>query len=148
VVQRFGTGLILMHSRGTRESLHQQARMEDPLAEVIEGLSSSIRVAFDAGIPREAIVVDPGIGFGKDVNENLRILKNLQQFSTLRHPLLVGTSRKSVIRSIVRDQFESRTWGTAAAVTFAIAGGAHIVRVHDIRQGRVLADVADGILSA
>lgn len=143
VVQRSGAAVVLMHSRGSRGYLHKQSRMEKPLQEVMEGLAASIDRARVVGIRDDAIVIDPGIGFGKDASESLTVLKNLNDFSKLGYSLLVGTSRKSFIRLITQDSLEARTWGTAATVVAAIMNGAHIVRVHDVRQARVLADVTD-----
>ena len=139
-------GVILMHSRGSREMLHKQRRMNDPVHEVAEDLARSLGNARAADIPADTIVIDPGIGFGKTADESLAILKSLRIFSTLGYPLLVGTSRKSFIRSVVSDSPEARNWGTAAAIVASIVNGAHIVRVHDVRQARVLADVSDRIL--
>jgi dihydropteroate synthase len=148
VVKRSGAAIVLMHSRGSRSTLHKQSRMGDAMREVLEGLSASVDKALKAGISRDAIVIDPGIGFGKAADESLTILKRLNEFSKLRYPLLVGTSRKSFIRSIVQDTPESRSCGTAATVVVAIMNGAHIVRVHDVLQGRVLADITDQLAGA
>lgn len=143
VVQASGAGVVLMHSRGSRETLHRQSRMEDPVREVAEGLAASVEKSIAAGIRPEAIVIDPGIGFGKAAEESFGVLKSLKEFSKLRYPLLVGTSRKSFVRLIAREPSEASTWGTAATVVVAIMNGAHVVRVHDVRQARVLADVTD-----
>ncbi len=144
VVNGARCGIVLMHSRGDRDALHKQPQMPDPLAEVAAGLSSAVNTAVTAGIAAESIVVDPGIGFGKAAKESVAILKSLEVFSKIGYPLLVGTSRKSFIRLLTSDsEQEGRTWGTAATVVVAIMNGAHIVRVHDIRQTRILADVAD-----
>lgn len=143
VTAEMRAAVVLMHSRGTRETLHKQSRMEDPVRDVIDDLSRSVEIARTAGVPASAIVVDPGIGFGKAADESVEVLKRLGAFSKLSYPLLVGTSRKSFIRTITTESPESRNWGTAAAIVAAILNGAHIVRVHDARQARVLADVAD-----
>jgi dihydropteroate synthase len=142
-VKRAGAGLVLMHSRGSRETLHKQPRMEDPLKDVFDGLVSSVNSARSAGVPERAIAIDPGIGFGKTAAESLKILKSLNEFSKLQYPLLVGTSRKSFIRFLTQESSEAQIWGTAATVVAAIMNSAHIVRVHDIRRTRVLADVTD-----
>jgi dihydropteroate synthase len=147
-VRDTGVGVVLMHSRGGRHDLHDQPRMQHPVEEVLDGLRNSIGVARSAAVADASIVLDPGIGFGKDAAENLKILKRLNEFSTLGYPLLIGTSRKSVIRSIIQDRLEARIWGTAATVVAAIMNGAQIVRVHDVRAARILADVTDGILQA
>src|SRR5439155_14960548 len=126
-----------------RDSLHKQTRMDDPIREVSENLAASAQKARAAGISAGAIVLDPGIGFGKAADESVAVLKSLNGFSKLGYPILVGTSRKRFIRTITSDGSEARNWGTAATVVAAIMNGCHIVRVHDIRQSRVLADVTD-----
>jgi dihydropteroate synthase len=148
VVQAAGAGLVLMHSRGSRETLHKQDPMENPLNGIMDSLEASVKAARAAGVSDRAIVIDPGIGFGKSGSDSLKVLKSLGEFSKLRHPLLIGTSRKSFIRSLTQDSLEVRSWGTAATVVAAIMNGAHIVRVHDIRAARVLTDVTDRILQA
>jgi dihydropteroate synthase len=145
VIRETGAGAVLMHSRGDRHRLHKQARMEDPLREITEDLTSSAQAARAAGISAGAIVLDPGIGFGKAADESVAVLKSLSVFSRLGYPILVGTSRKSFIRTITSDSPEARSWGTAATVVAAIMNGAHIVRVHEVQQSRVLADVADKV---
>ncbi len=146
VVKEARAGVVLMHSRGSRDSLHNQPKMENPVREMLVSLSASIQTARVAGILSESMAIDPGFGFGKDGAEGLKVLKSLSEFSKLRYPLLVGTSRKSFIRSIIQDSQEARTWGTAATVVIAIMSGAHIVRVHDVRHARLLADVTDRML--
>jgi len=141
-------GLVLMHSRGPRSEIHHQPETDDPVQTVIDGLEESVEKARQAGIARDALVIDPGIGFSKNAETSFKVLKNLSVFSKLRCPLLVGTSRKSFMRSITQDSPESRLLGTAASVAVAIAAGAHIVRVHDVRRVRVVADVTDRILMA
>ena len=140
------TGVALMHSRGTRETLHAQGPMKDPVGEVREGLLAAVEKALGAGISADAIVIDPGIGFGKAAEESVAVLKSLNVFSRLGYPLLIGTSRKSFIRRIAAESLEAPDWGTAATVVAAIVNGAHMVRVHDVRQARVLADVTDRLL--
>jgi dihydropteroate synthase len=140
------SAVVLMHSRGSREMLHRQPRMKEPLREIVDDLTTSVAKALDAGIPADAIVIDPGIGFGKTAEESLAVLKSLSGFSKIGYPILVGTSRKSFIRTIISETAEARSWGTAATIVAAIINGTHIVRVHDVRQTRVLADVTDKIL--
>jgi dihydropteroate synthase len=140
------TGVVLMHSRGSRETLHKQTRMNDVIHEVNESLKTSAENARAAGVSSGAIVIDPGIGFGKAADESITVLGRLTAFSKLGYPLLVGTSRKSFIRLITEDP-EARHWGTAATVVWAIANGAHIVRVHDVRQSRTLANMTDRLMS-
>jgi dihydropteroate synthase len=148
VVSRTGAGVVLMHSRGDRDTLHKQPPMQDTLKEVARDLSSAAERAVAAGIRPQSIVLDPGIGFGKAAAESVTILKSLNRFSKIGYPLLVGTSRKSFIRLLTSDQTqEGRIWGTAATVVTAILNGAHIVRVHDVRHTRILADVTDRLLT-
>jgi dihydropteroate synthase len=147
VVTDTRAGVVLMHSRGTREALHKQVRMEDPMLEVAQGLRESVEKAKAAGIYRDAIVIDPGIGFGKAAEESIRILKNVSVFSKLGYPLLIGASRKSFMRSVITWSVEARDWANAATAVFAIVNGVHIIRVHDVRQARVIADVTDQLVS-
>jgi|SoiMethySBSTD1v2_1073268.scaffolds.fasta_scaffold182705_2 dihydropteroate synthase len=144
-VADLAAGLVLMHSRGERDTLHRQGRMADPVRDVTESLTASAAKADNAGVAAEAVVIDPGIGFGKAAEESILVLKSLSLFSRIGHPLLVGTSRKSFIRSMVGDGPDARDWGSAATIVGAIINGAHVVRVHDVTQARVLANVADRI---
>src|SRR2546430_4880139 len=126
VVKKSCAGVVLMHSRGSRETLHRQSRMDDPIRQVTDGLTASAWRAREAGIPVDAIVIDPGIGFGKTADESLRVLKDLTVFSKIEYPLLVGTSRKSFIRSMATAPTkEAPDWGTAATNVAAIMNGAH-----------------------
>jgi dihydropteroate synthase len=143
VVQQTRAGVVLMHSRGTRETLHQQDQMADAVRDVTDSLLESAENARRIGIAADAVVLDPGIGFGKAAAESISILRNLYSFSRLGYPLLVGTSRKSFIRSLTPETVDARNWGTAATIVATVMNGAHIVRVHDVAQARVLADVAD-----
>jgi dihydropteroate synthase len=145
IVKTARAGVILMHSRGNRETLHKQPRMQDPIEEVEQGLRASVQRAQSAGISNEAIVIDPGIGFAKTADESLRILRNLNVFSKLAYPILIGTSRKSFIRAL--SPVEAPDWGTAATTVAAILNGVHMVRVHDVRATRMIAAVADRIVS-
>ena len=145
IVRTARAGVILMHSRGSRETLHKQPRMDDPIQEVEAGLTACVVRARTGGVSNEAIVIDPGIGFGKVAGESLQILRNLNLFSKLCYPILIGTSRKSFIRKISPDEVDGPDWGTAATTVVAILNGAHIVRVHDVRATRMIADVTDRI---
>ena len=149
VVRSTRAGVILMHSRGSREDLHRQLPMNDALWEVHEDLQIAACAATEAGIAREAIVLDPGIGFGKTAEESLTVLRNLQGFSRLEYPLVIGTSRKSFLRKIVPGGSvpdpKNRLWGTAATVASGVLRGAHIVRVHDVAEMRMLVDTLDAL---
>ena len=143
VVRRAGAGIVLMHSRGQRETLHQRPPLRNPVRAVFRALERSLGRAARARIAASTIAVDPGIGFGKDADGNLKILKSLEVFSKLNSPLLVGTSRKSFIWSALGESGDARIWGTAATVAVAIRNGAHIVRVHDVSEMRWVARLAD-----
>ncbi len=148
VVQSSGAGLVLMHSRGLRQEIHRQPATEDPVQTAVDGLREALNAARAAGIEPSSIVIDPGIGFSKDAAASFNVLKRLGVFSKLQYPILVGTSRKSFIRALIQNSPESLLLGTAASVAASIVGGAHIIRVHEVRQMRVVADVTDRILVA
>lgn len=132
--------IILMHLRGTPETMQQMTDYEDLLGEILEFLRGQIDQALAAGIPIQNICVDPGIGFAKTYEQNLEILRRLSDFTELECPVLVGVSRKSFIGWILdQPDPQQREWGTAAACTAAILGGADILRVHN---GAAMADVA------
>lgn len=141
VARKTGAGVVLMHSRGSRDNLFVRPEDDGPDA-VRDELAETIRAAVDAGIAPERIVADPGIGFSKTRDTSLKILKRLDLFSTLGYPLLVGMSRKSFIRLDIPVQ-EAEVWATAAAATQSILAGAHVIRVHDVGRMRVVAEIAD-----
>ncbi len=137
--------IILMHLRGTPETMQQMTDYDDLLGEMSAFLRQQIERALEVGVPRENICIDPGIGFAKTYAQNLEILRRLPDLAALNCPILVGASRKSFIGWIL-DQPDphQREWGTAAACTAAIAGGADILRVHSASMVDV-AQVADAI---
>lgn len=145
---RTGAGAVLMHTRGRPENMQLNTSYTDLMAEVIQGLNNSVQIAVAAGVERERIVVDPGIGFGKDTAGNLEILRCLREFSGLGLPLLVGTSRKGFIGKILARETGERIHGTAATVAFAVANGASILRVHDVREMRDVTDMTHAIINA
>lgn len=148
VAARNRAAAVLMHTRGRPEEMQKNTAYGDLMGEVVAGLQNSITLALEAGVKSESIAVDPGIGFGKDAAGNLLILKRLSELSGLGFPVLVGTSRKSFIGKVLgRDPESERLFGTAATVALSVAGGAKILRVHDVRAMRDVADVANAILS-
>ena len=149
VVRAARAGVILMHSRGNREELHLQPPMQNAVDQVRDELQAAIQQAIEAGISRSAIVVDPGIGFGKRAEESLSLLRNVDALSPLECAVLIGTSRKSFIRKVARigpERPYDAAWGTAATIATAVIGGTHIVRVHDVKEMRTLVDVLDAIV--
>jgi dihydropteroate synthase len=126
--------------------MQKSPRYEALIPEIMDYLRASIRMAEEAGIDGSNIVIDPGIGFGKTFEHNLRILRDLAEFEVLQKPILVGVSRKAFIGGILGDAPpDQRLEGTAAAVSIAIMNGANIIRVHDVKEMVKAAKVADAI---
>lgn len=146
VVAHFRLPVVIMHMKGRPKTMQENPAYDDLLGEIVEYFKERIRHAVSSGISEDMIILDPGIGFGKTFDHNLMIINNLDRFSELGRPILVGPSRKTFIGKILDGAPASeRLEGTAAAVAVAIMRGAHIVRVHDIRQMRAVAKVADAI---
>ncbi|MBI5236051.1 MAG: dihydropteroate synthase [Deltaproteobacteria bacterium] len=144
--------VVLMHKRGTPSTMQSNVDYEDLIAETFEFLASRLDYARKAGIASDSLVIDPGLGFGKSGEGNLTLLKSLCEFKSLGALILIGASRKSFIGKIIGGEAEAnasaRLSGTLAANTAAILNGAHIVRVHDVRQAKEAALVADAIKNA
>ncbi|MBK5273782.1 MAG: dihydropteroate synthase [Desulfuromonadales bacterium] len=147
VAAESGAGVVLMHTRGTPQTMQSDTAYDDLISEVILSLRGSVEQACQAGIDLNRIAVDPGIGFAKDTGQNLEILRRLSEFTCLGLPILVGTSRKAFIGRILNRDSGDRIQGTAATVTHAICNGADILRVHDVRQMRDAADMARAIMT-
>lgn len=145
VVAEYGAGLVLMHTRGRPEVMQEMPPSPDIWPEVLDSLAQSVSRALAAGVSREQIVLDPGIGFGKTVEQNLEILDHLWRLNKLGFPILVGASRKSFLGRLLDKPVEERIFGTAASVSTAIMRGAHIVRVHDVEAMRDICRVIDAI---
>ena len=137
--------VVLMHMQGTPKTMQTNPQYEDVVGEVRSFLADAIHRAEDAGIDRSKIIVDPGIGFGKTVTHNLRLIKDLSALQPLGVPVLIGPSRKSFISKLLGPGDERREVGTQAAVTAAAMNGAHIVRVHDVERTRETLKLADAI---
>ncbi|MEL6471043.1 MAG: dihydropteroate synthase [Cyanobacteria bacterium J06623_4] len=136
--------IMLMHLRGTPETMQQMTDYDDLMDEIVSFLAAQADKAVAAGIDPSKIVVDPGIGFAKTVAQNITILKELEALAVLGCPILIGTSRKSFIGKILnRPEAKDRVWGTAATCGCAIAHGADILRVHDGPQMRDVCKMAD-----
>ena len=146
VVGRFRAGLILMHMKGMPLTMQRNPHYTNLMQEIIQYLKNAIRCALDYGVNLEKIIVDPGIGFGKSVEHNLQILRELKQLKVLERPILIGTSRKSFIGKILNTPTHQRTMGTATSCVCAVMNGAHIVRVHDIKEIHQTLKIADKII--
>ena len=155
-VAKTGAGLVLMHSRGTPATMHRLPAVADIMLEVTSSLRASIKMAERRGVKHESIAVDPGIGFGKSQSQNLELIAKTDQlvaaFPDL--PMLVGTSRKSFIGKLLADQAgepapaDQRAAGTLASVAAAVIGGAHLVRVHQVKPTVECVKVIDAIKAA
>jgi len=146
VVADYGVPVVIMHIRGVPRDMQKNPVYEALIPEIIDYLRGGMRLAWNAGVKEERIILDPGIGFGKTFNHNIEILQNLREFASLQKPLLVGPSRKAFIGKILGDVLPSeRLEGTAAAVAISIMNGANMVRVHDVKKIKRVVRVADAI---
>jgi dihydropteroate synthase len=138
--------VILMHLRGTPATMQQLTHYQDLIGEIISFFQQQIQTALSLGIAPHRIILDPGIGFAKTAEQSLELLQQLGQFRELGFPLLVGPSRKSFIGHILQQPDpQKRIWGTAATCCAAIAGGADILRVHDVTEMAQVCQMADAI---
>jgi dihydropteroate synthase len=153
VVRRRKLPLILMHMRGEPRTMQKGPFAKDVVRDVLAGLRRSIALARDSGIPKSQIIIDPGIGFGKNYSQNFELLARLPEIARLGFPLMIGTSRKSFISQALQSKASasapesSRLWGTAATVVASIMQGVHIVRVHDVAEMVQVARVTDVLAS-
>jgi dihydropteroate synthase len=137
--------VVLMHMQGTPRTMQQEPKYEDVAREVRDFLAQQLYEALDAGIAPEAVILDPGIGFGKTLEHNLQLLRGLPMFAALAQPLLVGVSRKTFIGKILNLDPDDRLEGSLAAGVAAVLGGANILRVHDARETYRAVRIADAI---
>ncbi|MER3500369.1 MAG: dihydropteroate synthase [Candidatus Fervidibacterota bacterium] len=139
--------VVIMHMQGTPQTMQLNPTYTDCAREIADFLRCQAEAAIQAGLPRERIIVDPGIGFGKTVEHNLDILRRLREIKAIGFPVLIGTSRKSFIGKVLGIEVPAeRVWGTAATVAIAIANGADIVRVHDVREMVQVVRMTDAIV--
>ena len=146
VAAEAGVPVILMHMKGIPKNMQRDPHYDSLISEIISFLETKIQLAIDAGISHGQIVIDPGIGFGKTVEHNLEIIRRLREFKVLNKPILIGTSRKSFIGKILNLPPDDRIEGTAATVAIAIANGADIVRVHNVKEMVKVARMTDAIV--
>ncbi len=145
-VARHQAGIVLMHMRGTPPTMQKKTVYGHLIKEIIKDLALSIEFCLENGIKKDRIIVDPGIGFAKDLEGNLEILRRLNEFKVLGMPVLIGTSRKSFIGRILDATVDHRDWGTAASVAVGISKGASIVRVHNVKAMKQVVQVSDAII--
>ena len=138
--------IVLMHMRGTPRTMQQLTEYQDLMGEIYEFLARRAEAAIAVGVSSSQIMIDPGIGFAKNYDQNLEILRHLSKLRSLGFPMLVGTSRKGFIGHILHQpKAQDRVWGTAATCCAAIAQGADMLRVHDVKEMREACLVADAI---
>jgi dihydropteroate synthase len=149
VAAESGAALILMHTRGRSSGMYDLAVYEDAAQEVARELAEAIARATDAGVSRDAIIVDPGLGFAKRAEHSYQVLARLDTLASLDRPILSGPSRKSFLKAALGERGPAeREWGSAAAVAASVLLGAHIVRVHGVREMVDVVRVADRIRAA
>lgn len=144
-IARAGSGVVLMHMRGTPATMDSKARYHDVTREVAEYLKIRARFALRAGIKREAIIIDPGLGFAKKARHNLQLILGLGRIAALGFPVAVGPSRKRFVRTICGDEDAETVRGSAAIAAIAVANGAAIVRVHDPAAMRAAVAMATAV---
>lgn len=140
-----GIPVIIMHMRGTPKDMQDEPFYKDTVSEILEEIKSAVAFAQNCGISRRKIIVDPGIGFGKRVEDNLRIIQQLASLQSLNLPILIGISRKSFIAEIIKQPAENRLTGTITANTLAILNGTNIVRVHDVPDALEMVRIIDAV---
>jgi len=142
-----GVPIVLMHMKGTPKNMQINPTYKDLFGEVIGFLSKAMEQAIRIGIRRDLVIIDPGIGFGKSFDDNLKIINGLHRFSSLGQPILVGTSNKSFIGHVLDLPVESRETGTMATIAAAAMNGASIVRAHNVRAAKETVTIIDAIKS-
>lgn len=139
---------VIMHIKGTPDTMQNNPAYSEKgvVNDIIEYFSERIKIAESNGIKRDKIILDPGIGFGKTLRHNIEILRDLDKFKQFNLPILIGTSRKSMIGNILNKKPEERLYGTLATVAFSIIKGADIVRVHDVAETKDVVAILDAIV--
>lgn len=145
VVARYEAGVVLMHMRGTPSDMHTLPPSPDIAGEVRRGLQTAVQQADGVRISRDRILLDPGLGFGKNTRENLLLLRRLPGLAELDLPWLVGPSRKRFIGDVLKKPVSERLWGTAAVCAFCVLQGVHVLRVHDVGPIRQVVDMIDAL---
>jgi dihydropteroate synthase len=146
VVFKYDVPVVLMHIQGTPKNMQDNPTYDNVIQEISDYLGESIQMAEDFGIAKDKIIIDPGIGFGKRLEDNLEILKKLNKLNSLGKPILVGLSRKSFIGKVLDLPLDERLEGSLAALAVAIQNGAKILRVHDVKESKRAAQMVDAIL--
>lgn len=147
IVAKYKAAVVIMHMQGKPSTMQKNPEYKSLMEEIILYLDRAINRAEAAGIDREKIIIDPGIGFGKTLEHNLQILKRLKELKTLGRPIMVGTSRKSFIGKILNVEPQERIFGTLASCVLAVRNGANILRVHDVKETFQTLKITNAILN-
>lgn len=147
LIARYRAGVVIMHMKGNPQTMQENPQYDDVIQEIKDFFRDRIDMAVSSGIQRQSIIVDPGIGFGKNLEHNLEIIRRLSDFKVLGLPLLVGPSRKSFIGQVLSLPVDERLEGTLAAVAVCVLKGASLVRVHDVRQTARVVRMVEAIRS-
>jgi dihydropteroate synthase len=137
--------VVIMHMKGTPKTMQKRPRYDDCVGEIYDFLYEWAQVALEAGVRPERIVIDPGIGFGKRVEDNLVIIKRLGEFRSMGFPVLLGASRKSFIGALTGLEVDERLYGSLGSVSAGVVNGADIVRVHDVLETKRTIEMVDHI---
>ena len=146
VARAAGAGLVLMHMKGEPKTMQEAPRYDDVVGEVRDYLAARVAAAEAAGMERDRLCIDPGLGFGKTSEHSLLLMKEIDGLFGVGRPVLVGPSRKSFIGTVLGGDVTDRAEGTAAAVAYMVSRGAHVVRVHDVREMVRVVRVIDAIV--
>jgi len=145
IVAHYDVPIILMHMRGNPQTMQKDIKYRSVISDIIEELKNSIVMAHDAGIREDNILVDPGIGFGKTTEDNLKIINRINEFKILGKPVVLGPSRKSFIGNVLNLDVKERLEGTLATVAYAVLNDVNVIRVHDVAQTRRVIDMIKAI---
>jgi dihydropteroate synthase len=145
IVAKYKAGLILMHMQGTPKNMQENPKYQDVIKEIHDFLQSRIEFAISNGIKKESIMIDPGIGFGKTLEHNLTIIKNIDKFKNIGYPIVIGPSRKSFIGMVTGKEPEKRLFGTAGVVSYCAMKGVNLIRVHDVDEMKDVVDLIHAI---
>ena len=148
IVRDHRVPIVIMHIKGTPKNMQVDPQYDDLIQEVIDYFQKQIDFCRDNGVPKSKIILDPGIGFGKRLNDNFILIRELKRFTELGYPVLIGPSRKSFIGLTLDLPVEQRFEGTAAAITAGIMNGARIIRVHDVLEMKRVQIISDQIRGA
>lgn len=147
MVRDYKAAIVLMHICGTPQNMQKNIKYDHFINDVLISLKNAIEKCLEIGIKSDRIIIDPGIGFGKTLEHNLQIINQCHQFRKLKQPILIGASRKSFIGKILNQETQQRLIGSITSVCASVMNGAHIVRVHDVKETKQAITLLDAILN-